>query len=258
MVSDPDSIDATPEFVDPPVQPVARRSPALSLLEVLLCSGFPTMVLIGTLLVLAGVVTPGKDGLTFPIIVTVSLIDAVVVLSLILLFLRIGGERPSDVLLGSGSRLREVWRGIAWMPLVFTVVLAVGAVLKWLAPWKHNEQNPFQLLMTSPGRIALFALVAVVAGGIREEVQRGFILHRFDQDLGGAKLGLVLFSVAFGLGHYEQGYDAMVITGVLGMLWGMLYLGRRSVIGPAVSHALFNLIQIALFQYASRHGLLPS
>ena len=97
----------------------------------------------------------------------------------------------------------------------------------------------------------------MLAGGVREEVQRAFILHRFDQDLGGARLGLALFSIAFGLGHLTQGLDAALITGMLGLLWGVMYLRRRSMVAPAISHSLFNLIEIALYQYASKHGLLP-
>jgi hypothetical protein len=32
---------------------------------------------------------------------------------------------------------------------------------------------------------------------------------------------------------------------------------RGSLIASAVSHALFNLVQVGLYQYASRNGLLP-
>ena len=177
---------------------------------------------------------------------------------LVVAFLRLRGERPGEVLLGPGPFWREVRRGILYLPLVFTVVIAMGAIIQQFAPWLHNvPQNPLQAMLTSPWRVAIFAAVVVLAGGVREEVQRAFILHRFDQDLGGARLGLVIFSVAFGLGHLTQGFDAALITGTLGFLWGLLYLARRSMIAPAISHSLFNLLEIALYQYASKHGLLP-
>jgi membrane protease YdiL (CAAX protease family) len=86
--------------------------------------------------------------------------------------------------------------------------------------------------------------VVVIAGGLREEIQRAFILHRFEQSLGGAKVGLVLFSLMFGLGHIEQGADVAIATFALGLFWGVLYLARRSIIAPAVSHAGFNLAQV--------------
>jgi membrane protease YdiL (CAAX protease family) len=56
-----------------------------------------------------------------------------------------------------------------------------------------------------------------------------------------------IYSVLFGLGHYEQGYDAMVMTSVLGASWGVVYLTRRSIVAPMVSHAGFNLAQLAKY-----------
>ena len=94
-------------------------------------------------------------------------------------------------------------------------------------------------------------MVVIIAGGLREEVQRAFILHRFEQRLGGAYLGLILFSVVFGLGHLDQGRDIAIATGTLGAVWGSIYLWRRSIVAPAVSHAGFNVLEIL------RHALMP-
>ena len=74
-----------------------------------------------------------------------------------------------------------------------------------------------------------------------------FILHRFGRYLGGAGWGVVIYSVLFGMGHFEQGYDAMIATGILGSLWGLLFLARRSIVAPMVSHAGFNLAQLLKF-----------
>jgi membrane protease YdiL (CAAX protease family) len=86
----------------------------------------------------------------------------------------------------------------------------------------------------------------VIAGGVREELQRAFLLHRFEQRLGGGGIGLVVTSLAFGLGHTLQGWDAAVTTAVLGACWGALYLARRSVVATVTSHALFNLAQVSV------------
>ncbi|MCK7518721.1 MAG: CPBP family intramembrane metalloprotease [Ignavibacteriales bacterium] len=63
---------------------------------------------------------------------------------------------------------------------------------------------------------------------LKEEVQRAFVLHRFDQHLGGARLGLVLYSLVFGTGHIIQGYDVAIVTALLGLAWGTVFLWRRS------------------------------
>jgi membrane protease YdiL (CAAX protease family) len=235
-----------------------RVSRGLSILEVLLCSGFPTQLLIGALLIGLGARVTGSGALPFGFVVAVSLLDTLAIVVLVVLFLRLRGEHASQVLLGVGPVWREVRRGVAYLPLVFGLVILLGTAVQSLAPWLHNvPENPLQAMLTSPWRVGVFAVVVVLAGGVREEVQRAFILHRFDQDLGGARLGLLLFSVAFGLGHLTQGLDAAIITGTLGLLWGVMYLRRRSMVAPAISHSLFNLIEIAIYQYASRQGLLP-
>ena len=65
-------------------------------------------------------------------------------------------------------------------------------------------------------------------------------------------VGVVVASMAFGAGHLLQGADAAIATGALGAFWGLVYLRRRSVIAPVVSHSGFNLIQIAQFMLTGR------
>jgi hypothetical protein len=80
------------------------------------------------------------------------------------------------------------------------VLIGVGLLLNTLrlfAPWLHNvPQNPLEQMASVPGQAALFALVAIVAGGVREELQRAFLLHRFEQHLGGAAVGVIVLSAA--------------------------------------------------------------
>ena len=37
-------------------------------------------------------------------------------------------------------------------------------------------------------------------------------------------MGVAVLSVGFGVGHYNQGWDAVVTTGALGLLWAVMYL----------------------------------
>ena len=53
-----------------------------------------------------------------------------------------------------------------------------------------------------------------------------------------------MLSVAFGLGHIVQGWDAVITTGLLGAFWAVLYLRRRSSVAPLVSHAGFNALEV--------------
>ena len=238
--------EAPPDI--PERAPVERGTRLTAVIEVLLCSGFPTQLGLALLFAAAGLRATDVTGdLSLAYIVLLSLTDAAVLIALIFYFLRIHHERPADVFLGDRLMRREVRLGLLFIPLIVLGALGALAAINTLAPWLHNvPENPLEALIRSPLNVALFILVAVIAGGLREEIQRAFILRRFEQHLGGGWLGLVLFSVAFGLGHQIQGWDAALVTGLLGAFWGVLYLVRRSAVAAMVSHAGFNLVEIFL------------
>jgi membrane protease YdiL (CAAX protease family) len=226
-----------------PVLPLQRLG---ALLEILICSGFPTQILLIVVLRAAGLEMTAADGaLSPPFVFTVSLLDAAIVVGLVLVFLRAHHESARAVLFGERRIWREALLGVAILPAVFMLVMLVLVLILRFAPGLHNvTRNPLEDMLRTRGDALIFAVVVMIAGGVREEVQRGFIAHRCGQYLGGALLGVVLYSVFFGLGHFEQGYDAMIATGILGLLWGLLYIARRSIVAPMVSHAAFNLAQL--------------
>ena len=228
------------------IQPMDRVA---ALVEVLLCSGFPTQIVLIGLMASAGMDLETADGrLSPPFIFTLSLVDTVLVVGLVVFFLLAHRESPRDVLLGRRPVLREVLVGVALVPGVFFLLVLVLMVVLSVAPQLHNvPRNPLEDMLQTRGNAAIFAVVVTIAGGVREEIQRAFIIHRFDTFLGGGLLGLVLYSAAFGLGHVHQVYDAAIATGALGAAWGLTYIARRSVVAPMVSHAAFNLAQLAKY-----------
>jgi membrane protease YdiL (CAAX protease family) len=226
-----------------PVLPVQRFR---AMIEVLLCSGVPTQLLLIAGLSLLGLpMRSPEGGLNPPFVVILSMLDAILVVSLVVLLLHVHRESARDVLLGRVRLLREALIGVSMIPLVFGVVVAILALVLVYAPQLHNvARNPLEDMVRTRADAAVFAVVVMIAGGVREEVQRGFIVHRFGQYLGGGMLGVLVYSLVFGLGHYEQGYDAALATASLGLLWGFVYLRRGSIVAPVVSHAGFNLAQI--------------
>lgn len=215
--------------------------------EVLICSGYPTQLLIIAVLGTLGI-QPLTDGAISPtFIFAVSAIDTVLLLGLVFLFLWRSQERPGDVFLRQSTAVHELGVGVLLLPAVFTLVIGIQFAIQRLAPYLRNvEVSPFTPLLSSPMLLAGFIALVLVAGGVREELQRAFLLHRFEQRLGGGSLGIVLTSVAFGLGHTLQGWDAAIITALMGAFWGAVYLTRRNVVSTVTNHALFNLTQILL------------
>jgi CAAX protease family protein len=225
------------------VLPAQRLGAAL---EVIICSGFPTQVLLIGLLTSIGMRMQTDAGRLSPTFVfTISLLDAVLVIGLVFFFIHAHRESARQMFLGDRPILREALIGLILMPVIFLLVLVVLAFVLTVAPQLHNvPRNPFEDMLQTRGDALAFAVVVMVAGGVREEIQRGFILRRFEQYLGGGAAGVVVYSGLFGLGHLEQGIDAALATAMLGAAWGSIYLARRSIVAPMVSHAGFNLAQL--------------
>jgi membrane protease YdiL (CAAX protease family) len=245
-----------PEPIDPsPLPPpLARLGRVIALLEVVVCSDYPTQLALGATFAALGYGPIGRDGhLQIAYVVGLSLVDAVVLVGLVLLFLHAHGERPRDVLFGGRPALVEAAHGAPLILAALAIGIGVLVSIQLIAPSLHTvANNPMQELLRRPRDAWLFALVVIVAGGVREEIQRAFLLHRFEVWLGGARTGLVVTSVAFGAGHFLQGVDAMITTGLLGAFWGGIYLRRRSAVAPMVSHAGFDLAQILQFLAVGR------
>jgi membrane protease YdiL (CAAX protease family) len=250
-------VDPTPDFYQPPASGPPIGSPqrilpierAAAALEVILCSGFPTQLIVLAVLTAFGVKVRLADGSLSPhFVFALTLIDTALLVGLVLLFLRSHRESPRLIFLGERPAGRELLFGVALIPASFFVVVGVLIVVQFIMPSLRNvPHNPLQDLAQTRLDAIVFALVVMVAGGLREEIQRAFVLRRFEQYLGGGGTGLVVFSVMFGLGHLEQGYDVAIATAVLGAFWGAIYLRRRSILGPMVGHAGFNLAQVVKF-----------
>ncbi len=236
-----------PAIASPADSMTVGQKRVIAAVEVLLCSSLPTQIVIGQLLAAIGLDPRTDSGqLSPPFAFALLLIDSVVLTTLMVILTRAHRESPRALWLGDRSIVREFGLGLALVPLVFLIVGLLMTGLMRLVPGLHNvTENPIEQLATGgPHQAAMLGLIAVLAGGVREELQRAFLLRRFEQHLGGPFVGVIVLSIAFGLGHYPQGWDAVVATGVLGAIWAIVYLRRRSSVAPIVSHAGFNSLEV--------------
>ena len=225
----------------------AGQKRTIAVVEVLLCSSLPTQIVIGQLLATVGVDPRTASGqLSPPFAFSLLVIDSVVLIGLMVLLTRAHRESVRELWLGNRPVVREIGLGLALVPLVFLLVGLLLTALMRLLPGLHNvTDNPIeQLAAGGPSDAAMLGIIAILAGGVREELQRAFLLRRFEQHLGGPIVGVIVLSAAFGLGHLPQGWDAVIATGALGALWAIVYLRRRSSVAPMVSHAGFNSLEV--------------
>jgi membrane protease YdiL (CAAX protease family) len=251
------SVPATTPAATSRLIPVLPLPSWVAMAQAFLACGIPTQLIVAVVLVFYVGVRPfDSDGISLEFFATLSLIDTALVALMIRVFLYLSGEETRDVFIGTRPVKGEILRGLLLLPVVFVAVTAIVLGLRALFPGLHTvQENPYMSFMRSPLESAIFMVVVVLAGGIREEVQRAFILHRFEQRLGGIYVGLVLFSLAFGAFHINEGLDASIAVGLLGLLWGLIYIKRRSAVMGMVNHASFDVAQILQIVVARSFGL---
>ncbi len=240
-------------------------------LQAFTVSGIPTQIVVFLALWLGFGLEPFENinslNISFEFVATLLLADTAVIAILIRVFLILSGENSSDVFLGRRKIGREIIGGVLIVPLVFAAVTGIVLLFRVAFPWMHTvQENPLAQFMKTPFDAAIFLLVVVLAGGVREELQRGFILHRSNQihfnipilgrklHIGGVRQGLVMYSLTFGLLHLDQGLDVSAALALLGFFWGLLYLRRRSVVMSMTNHACFNATQVAQVMIARSLG----
>jgi membrane protease YdiL (CAAX protease family) len=146
---------------------------------------------------------------------------------------------------------RNFLMGLAIIPFLFLINAIVAIVFKVYLPEYYMEKNPLVENLHTPQQLALFIFSALIAGGIKEEIQRAFIINRFRSYLGGAGTGLLIWSLAFGAGHYVQGAQGIVIASLYGFLFGGIYLLSGSLIAPIAAHGAYDALAILAYYFFS-------
>ena len=256
-VGAPEAPGLPPVAAVPAAGAVQPPHAVFALMQAIAVCGIPTQVIVAAVLILvAGMAPLTAEGLSLEFIATVSFLDTALVAILIRVFLLLSGENSRDVYLGRRPAWGEIGRGLALVPITFLIVVALVSAVRAVAPWLHNVKvSPLEAFMRNPLDAAIFLVVVVLAGGVREELQRGFILHRFGQRLGGMWVGNLTFGLAFGLLHFDQGWDIALVIGLLGLAWGAFYIRRGSVLLSVANHAGFNAAQVLQQVIASSLGL---
>ena len=98
--------------------------------------------------------------------------------------------------------------------------------------------------------IAYIIIIAWGAAGFCEElIFRGFLLNQFARLFGGSKAGwglaIIFQGALFGLGHYTQGLTGIIITGLIGLLFGVLYiLAGRNLWCLILAHGIIDTLSL--------------
>jgi membrane protease YdiL (CAAX protease family) len=88
--------------------------------------------------------------------------------------------------------------------------------------------------------------IALVVALAEETIFRGYFILRFEAVTASPAVAVVLSAVIFSLGHGYEGSAGVVTVGVMGLVFALIYLWRRSLVAPIVMHFLQDFISVVL------------
>jgi membrane protease YdiL (CAAX protease family) len=179
------------------------------------------------------------------------------------LSLRLRGLRWKNI----GLRIYRSWGRTLALGILFGVLmeaLELFVTQPLLERWLHDfpDLTDFNAMVGNFKLLLTYVALAWVLAAFGEEmVWRGYLMNRVADLFGDARavwiFSLIVTSVAFGFGHFDQGMTGRIENTINGLLLGSLYLiFGRSLAVPIVAHGItdtVDLIIIYLGKYPGMH-----
>lgn len=188
-----------------------------------------------------------KQGtLSFVLTAVATIVRDLGLLSLILFFIWRNREPIRQI----GWTFRNGWRdiplGIALsIPLFYGVILLEGA-LEALGFSVPATPMPSFLATEGIAEILLAFVLVVVVAVTEETIFRGYLTLRFRAIGASSAVAVLLSATIFSLGHGYEGSARVVTVGVMGLLFALVYLWRKSLIAPMVMHFVQEFVSVVL------------
>lgn len=148
--------------------------------------------------------------------------------------------------------LANRWRGSAGFARTIATALAAWAIIflglaqavEWLGVREPVKMRAIAelLLPRAPLEYAVWACVAITAGFVEEVVFRGYLQRQFAAWSRNQTFGIVASALVFGAGHLYQGVASAATIAAVGIGFGVLAYGIRSLVPGVYAHAWADLV----------------
>lgn len=185
-----------------------------------------------------------RSGLSF------GLVAQLLVVVFIWWLVRLRGERLSDL----GLKAPESWTRAIMIGAAFAAVVFVAIYLSEKAGIRRNL-SAFREVQGNRGFLWFGIGYSFVGAGFYEELFfRGFVFQGLAMLFKGNRASwigaCVVQAAVFGADHNYQGPTGMVITGLIGLTLGFLFLQQNRNLWPLIiGHGLYDAFRFVLFYF---------
>ncbi len=158
------------------------------------------------------------------------------------------------LILHSGLTLAYFGQNLGTYPrtlIVSAVLVALVAVFVLINKLQRKKTSPEKIAKAVEGARKLFPVkgserilwiaVSLTAGFCEEFLYRGWLLNLTGATVKSVWLGLLISSFFFSFAHLYQGRNGIISTGILGAVFGLIYLGSGSLLPGQIIHALLDV-----------------
>jgi len=227
---------------DVPAGPAPEFGPSEQLLELLvfLFLIVPSMIL--------SLFVYGHEKATFGLVAWATIARDLALVALIAFFVWRNGEPVARIGWTLGSGWREIVLGAAmFVPFLYVVQFIERVFTAWgLSTPLHP---PAFLTPRGAPDVALAVALVVVVALAEETIFRGYLLLRLRAITRGVFWAVVLSAAIFSTGHGYEGSAGMATVGVVGIIFAVIYMWRKSLVAPMVMHFLLDFIGIVIVRH---------
>jgi membrane protease YdiL (CAAX protease family) len=174
-----------------------------------------------------------------------SILNDLALLSLVLYFIWRNQESVERVGWNFDHLGRDIMLGLILFLPVFLGGNALANLLHQLGLSAPVRQPSF-LAVSGLKQVVLALAIVTVVAVVEETVFRGYLMLRFAAVTGSRSAAVILSSLTFALGHGYEGMAGAISVFVLGVVFALIYLWRRSLVAPIVIHFLTDFTSIVL------------
>jgi membrane protease YdiL (CAAX protease family) len=158
-------------------------------------------------------------------------------------------------------RNRERFARIGWVSKGYVTEILIGVVLyfplvyalSFIENWLQSAglmfakgHLPSFLEPTGIGQRIVATVMVLIVAVSEETIFRGYLILRFRSITRSAVAAVVISSFIFSIGHGYEGLGGVIIVGIMGAVFAVIYLWRKSLIAPIVMHFMQDYIAIVL------------